>query len=169
MKLFIEISDGNPVAHPATEENILSAFPEGVPKNFEEFEKTKTTLRPAFYQKTTVEYVKNENGIWTDVWSIVEMTEAEKLEKNNTVIAGANEIKNFRIKMCQASIIECFNKKDLIGTEVWQKCIDDHNNWTIQSVDPIEPDFPKYPSKHADTGEWGFNTGPTLNFFTPFK
>jgi hypothetical protein len=169
MKLFIEIVDGKPAAHPALEENILSAFPEGIPSNFEEFEKTKTPLRPAFYQKTTVEYAKNETGVWTDVWSLVDMTEEEKTAKNNSVISEANKGKDFRIKICQGSLVECLKQNDLIGAEVWQKCIDDHNSWTIQSLDPIGPDFPKYPSKNTVTGEWGFNTGPTLNFFASFK
>jgi len=169
MKLLIEIVNGKPLAHPALEENVLSAFPEGIPSNFEKFEKTKTTLRPSFYQKTTFEYIKNENDVWTDVWSLVDMTEEETTAKNNFVIAETNKAKDFRIKMCQNNLLECIKQNDLIGAEVWQKCIDDHNSWTIQSVDPIGPELPKYPSKNTITGEWGFNTGPIISLFTPFK
>jgi len=169
MKLLIEIVDGKPAGHPAIEDNVNVAFPDGIPSNFEEFEKTKTPLRPSFYQKTTVEYVKNESNVWTDVWSLVDMTEEEKTAKNNSVIAETNNSKEFRIKVCQGMLAKALVDNDLVGAEAWQKCIDDHNNWTIQSVNPIGPDFPKYPSKNIETGEWGFNTGPTISYFAPFK
>lgn len=78
MNLYIEIENGAPKNHPALEENLLKVFGE-IPTNWEPFVRVESPV-PALYQKLSSadsEYVKVD-GVWTDVWTLREMTTEEK-------------------------------------------------------------------------------------------
>jgi hypothetical protein len=80
MKLYIEVVDGKTVSHPALEENLLQAFPDGIPTNFESFVRTTPPL-PGLYQKLDMEGSTYEkiDGVWTDVWVVSPISEEEKM------------------------------------------------------------------------------------------
>jgi len=81
MNLYIETENGVTKNHPALEENILQAFG-SIPENWETFVRVEQPI-PTIYQvldsnEPTYEKV---DGVWTDVWSIRDMTDAEKAAK----------------------------------------------------------------------------------------
>lgn len=79
MKLYIQIENGVPVSHPALEDNLLGAFGE-IPPNWEPFVRV---AKPEVYLKKVVsdepEY-KKVDGVWTDVWTLVDVSPEEKIE-----------------------------------------------------------------------------------------
>jgi hypothetical protein len=90
MNLYIEIENGQLKNHPALEENLVKAFG-SVPSNWEAFVRVERPT-PTLYQvlaSDTPSYAK-VNGVWTDVWSIREMTTEEKTAKQQAVITAFN-------------------------------------------------------------------------------
>lgn len=85
MNLYIQVENGQTVNHPALESNLLEAFG-SIPGNWEPFVRVEQpsvgvyeVLDPpqSSYQKV--------NGVWTDVWSLRQMTPAEKSAKQQAV------------------------------------------------------------------------------------
>jgi len=83
MNLYIETDgNGNALNHPAFEDNLLEAFG-SIPENWEAFVRVgQPTL--SVYQITEPSYQKI-NNVWTDVWIVQDMTDAEKLAKQQSV------------------------------------------------------------------------------------
>lgn len=81
MNLYIETQNGQPVNHPAFEDNLLQAFG-AIPEHWEPFTRVE---RPAagVYQVFDSEEptYQKVDGVWTDVWAIRDMTDAEKAAK----------------------------------------------------------------------------------------
>lgn len=87
MNLYIETdSNGNPINHPAFEDNLIQSF--GViPNHWEPFIRVERPV-PNVYQvlnKTEATYQKID-GVWTDFWIVRDMTEEEKIVKQQAVI-----------------------------------------------------------------------------------
>ena len=77
MNLFIQIENGQPINHPAFENNLLQAFG-SIPNNWEKFIRVEQPI-PGLYEvlefnKPTYQKV---GDVWTDVWSLRSMTEDE--------------------------------------------------------------------------------------------
>lgn len=90
MKLYIQIENGQPVNHPAFEDNLLQAFG-SIPDHWEAFVRVERPV-PGIYEvlendEATYEKV---NGVWTDVWMLRPMTDAEKTAKQQAVIDAFN-------------------------------------------------------------------------------
>jgi hypothetical protein len=81
MNLYIEIENGQPKNHPAFEDNLMQAF--GViPANWEPFVRVEQPVL-GVYELINFDvppYAK-VNDVWTDVWTIRDMTAEEKLVK----------------------------------------------------------------------------------------
>jgi len=90
MKLYIETENGQVKNHPAFEDNLLQAFGT-IPDHWEPFVRVERPT-PSVYQvvedKEPV-YAKVD-GVWTDVWSVREMTAEEKSEKQQAAISVFN-------------------------------------------------------------------------------
>jgi len=90
MKLYIETENGVIKNHPAFEDNLKQAF--GViPAHWEPFTRVERPV-PLVYQVLESEepvYTKVD-GVWTDVWSLREMTAEEKTAKQQAVITAFN-------------------------------------------------------------------------------
>ena len=90
MNLYIEVENGVTKKNPAFEDNLLQVFGE-IPTNWELFVRVEPPI-PNVYQVLESQqppYVK-VNGAWTDVWSIRDMTDEEKLVKKQAVIDSFN-------------------------------------------------------------------------------
>jgi len=90
MNLYIEIENGLTKNHPAFEENLIQAFG-SVPENWEPFVRVEHPI-PNLYQILDSEqsiYAK-VNNVWTDVWSLRDMTAEEKSEVQQFVIDAFN-------------------------------------------------------------------------------
>lgn len=90
MSLYIEVENGAVKNHPAFEENLIEAFG-AVPEHWEPFVRV---ARPSLglYEVLASEEAAYEkvNGVWTDVWTVREMTAEEKLAKQQWVITAFN-------------------------------------------------------------------------------
>jgi hypothetical protein len=86
MILYIRTDDnGNTIDHPALEDNLLQAFG-SIPSEWEPFVRVERP-NPMVYQvldseKPTYQKV---DGVWTDVWSLRDMTSEEKSAKQQAV------------------------------------------------------------------------------------
>jgi hypothetical protein len=86
MNLYIETdSNGNPINHPAFEDNLLQAFG-SIPSHWEPFVRVEMPI-PTVYQvlDNTEPTYQKINGVWTDVWALRDMTDAEKTAKQQAV------------------------------------------------------------------------------------
>ena len=85
MNLYIQIENGQPVNHPAIDDNLIAIF--GIiPPNWEPFARVEKPV-PNVYQVLDGEDPAYEkvNGVWTDVWPLRNMTVAEKTAKQQAV------------------------------------------------------------------------------------
>jgi len=133
MKLYIKVVDGQTVGHPALADNLLQAFPDGIPNEFEPFERIQSNQKLKFAQKAVVSYEKNEAGVWIDVWSVVDLSEEELAEKTTFVTNQINRELEERKKQCLAEIGYCMSQSDLNGVQVWEEVLRRHNNWVLKS------------------------------------
>ena len=90
MNLYIETENGATKNHPAFEDNLMQAFG-AVPAHWEPFTRVERPV-PTVYQifdsqDPTYEKV---DGVWTDVWSVRDMTAEEKTAKQQAVITAFN-------------------------------------------------------------------------------
>ena len=90
MELYIQIENGQPINHPAFGDNLRQAFGE-IPSNWEPFERIERPV-PGVYQilesdQPTYQKVGEK---WTDIWSLRDMTAAEKAAKQQATIDAFN-------------------------------------------------------------------------------
>jgi len=81
MKLYIKIENGKPVGHPATEENILQAFPgidlSSPESGFEPFRRVLPPQLGSYHVLEDMIYIKSGNE-YVDIYPIRNMTPPEK-------------------------------------------------------------------------------------------
>lgn len=84
MNLYIQVQDGQPINHPAFEDNLLQAFG-AIPENWEPFVRVECPV-PTIYQifENPALVYQKVNNVWTDVWLLRNMTDAEKTAKQQT-------------------------------------------------------------------------------------
>jgi len=81
MNLYIKTQNNQPVNHPAFEDNLIQAFGL-IPAHWEPFTRVERPI-PGVYQvleNQEAVYAK-VNGVWTDIWSVRDMTAEEKTAK----------------------------------------------------------------------------------------
>jgi hypothetical protein len=90
MNLYIEIENGVIKNHPAFEDNLLQAFG-SVPAHWEPFTRVERPI-PGVYEvlESTEPVYAKVDGVWTDVWSLRNMTTEEKIAKQQEVITSFN-------------------------------------------------------------------------------
>jgi len=154
MKLYIKVIDGQPDKAPFFEENLLEFYKEGIPPEYEPFERLQNTLVPSFTQKVTLSFQKNENGVWHDVWTIVELTEQELAEKNTRLTEQAYNELATRKRFCMQHIEYCMTNAELTGVMAWEDCLARHNSWELKSINPFVPNFPPFPVKRPMSDTW---------------
>ena len=90
MNLYIETKNGVPKNHPAFEGNLIQAFGL-IPEQWEPFTRIERPT-PSVYQTMDSNepvYAKVD-GVWTDVWTVRELTAEEKTAKQQAVITAFN-------------------------------------------------------------------------------
>jgi hypothetical protein len=91
MNLYIETENGQTKNHPAFENNLIQAFG-SIPTHWEPFTRVERPT-PGVYQLLESDeavYAKVD-GVWTDVWSVRDMTAEEKTAKQQAVITAFND------------------------------------------------------------------------------
>ena len=91
MNLYIETENGVTKNHPALEDNLIQAFGL-IPAHWEPFARVE---RPAIGVYQVLEnqeavYAKVD-GVWTDVWTVRDMTAEEKMAKQQAIVIVFNE------------------------------------------------------------------------------
>lgn len=91
MNLYIETENGIPKNHPALENNLIQAFG-AIPAHWEPFIRVErpTTGIYQVLESDEVVYAKVD-GVWTDVWSVRELTAEEKAAKQQAVRDDFND------------------------------------------------------------------------------
>lgn len=90
MNLYIETENGTVKNHPAFEDNLIQAFGH-IPSHWESFTRVEKPV-PGIYQVLEADeavYAKVD-GVWTDVWTVRELTAEEKTAKQQAVITAFN-------------------------------------------------------------------------------
>jgi hypothetical protein len=90
MNLYIETENGVTKNHPAFEDNLIQAFG-AVPAHWEAFTRVEHPT-PTTYQvlDSDIPVYTKVDGVWTDVWTIRDMTAEEKAAKQQGVITAFN-------------------------------------------------------------------------------
>ena len=91
MNLYIQIENDQPVNHPAFEDNLIEAFG-SIPNHWEPFTRLEKPTLGANekFDNPDVTYEKI-NGVWTDVYHVVEITAEEKAAIKQTKIEAYKE------------------------------------------------------------------------------
>jgi hypothetical protein len=81
MKLYIQIENGQPINHPAFEDNLIQAFG-SIPEHWEPFTRIERPTLGVYQVLESDEPVYAKvDGVWTDVWSVRDITAEEKATK----------------------------------------------------------------------------------------
>ena len=90
MNTYIQTENGEPINHPAFEDNLIQAFGV-VPAHWEPFTRVERPLLTGYkiLASDTPVYAKVD-GVWTDVWTVREMTAEEKTAKQQAAITAFN-------------------------------------------------------------------------------
>jgi len=85
MNLYIETENGATKNHPAFEDNLIQSFGE-IPAHWELFIRVERPLLAVYQvsESNNPVYTKVD-GVWTDVWTVREMTAEEKATKQQAV------------------------------------------------------------------------------------
>ena len=153
MNLYIKVINGVPVDHPSVEGNLLEAFGNVIPSEFEPFEPTPSNLVRGVFQVAERNYVKKETGVWTDVWSLRAMNDTEKANETANLIRNIETHLQFHKEMGQRGISACLSLSDLNGVNAWTTYLVRCSNWKLESLDPLTPPMPKPPLKNP-LGVW---------------
>ena len=90
MNLYIETENGVTKNHPAFEDNLIQAFG-AIPAHWEPFVRVQCPEPTVYQMLDSFEPVYAKvNGVWTDVWPLRNMTDAEKAAKQQSVITAFN-------------------------------------------------------------------------------
>ena len=81
MNLYIQVRDGQPISHPAFEENLFQAFGQ-IPSDWESFVRVERPSVGVYQVLEAGEPAYQKIGdAWMDVWPLREMTAEEKADK----------------------------------------------------------------------------------------
>lgn len=148
MELFIQIRNGEPHEHPILGDNFRQAFPHidtnNLPLEFARFERT-SPPQPGVYEVVEGPVYKWANGVVQDVWTIRTMTSAEREIKNQQLIEGAYNMRDFFKKLAQQKIDEAATEQ---ARQVWTDYLAQLDAYTV--TDPLIPNVPMPPRIDKD-------------------
>lgn len=142
MHLYIQTKDGQPINHPAFEDNLIEAFGE-IPSDWEPFSRVERPV-PGVYEileSTEAVYAK-VNGVWTDVWSVRDMTAQERQAVIDFYTENARQL-------VDDAIAQAVTNRDLQATDlaksVWQEYIDTLGTFVVEDIfNPVLPVPPRF-------------------------
>lgn len=148
MKLYIQIQNGQPINHPATEENLLEAYNE-IPSDWEPFVRVPRPTNIGFYEVIDGDSSYQKRGQnWMDVWNVRPMTQEEKDVKN---LASKTRAENILAKRKETANSQIESETDPDMITALQQYIADLNSYVFQTYDPIAPPLPKSPIQISKT------------------
>ena len=160
-KFYIQVDEnGNAVNHPAFESNLLQAFPDGIPNNWELFEHSPEL--PSKMWDISRRTYKKINNVWTNTVTYTPMNEAERAEATTMYFNQLKIQKNNYLDFVDLYIQERNNSQDLISVSVLDEYKTQLTVWDLETVTLGEsfenfciPPFPKAPIKQKNNS-WVF-------------
>jgi len=157
-KFYIQVDEnGNAVNHPAYESNLLQAFPDGIPSNWELFEHTPNNIPPRMWDIIEKKYVKT-NGIWTKIAVQRPMNETERAEATIRYTNQLEEEKRIFIERATFLIQERQNVFDSVSVNLLTEYKSNLEIWNLVALGDsfdnfCSPLFPEGPIRQED-GTW---------------
>lgn len=154
MELFIRIKDGQPFEHPIFGDNFCLAFPHvntnNLPAEFARFVRVKAPVVGVYEKNQTVSY-QLVNGVYTDVFSIEQMT-AEEIAAKQQAVKDAWALDGFAswiFNEATCSFEAPTSRPTDVGNYVWDE---PSLSWVLTDFPPMSQH--KYPSwiAHVTTG-----------------
>lgn len=152
-ELYIQIRDGQPHEHPIFADNFRTAFPDIDPENlpadrFAKFIRVQPPV-PGTYEtlQETYEWV---DGVVKDKWVLSPMSDEEREAKHDEMVAQAYATRDMHVAHCQEMMVQV---TDPTGNQIWRETLAEFLTWQLETVDPVTPEFPKYPFRNPK-GEW---------------
>jgi len=91
MNLYIETKNGVIKNHPAFEDNLIAAFG-SIPEDWEPFTRVEHPVLGVYQVlESDIPVYAKVDGVWTDVWTVRDITAEEKTAKQQAVITAFNE------------------------------------------------------------------------------
>lgn len=95
MNLYIQVEKDQPINHPAFEDNLLQAFG-SIPSNWEQFNRIERPVIGVYeVLESEISTYAKIDGVWTDVWSLRNMSAEEKTAKQQATIREFNSREQF--------------------------------------------------------------------------
>ena len=151
LELYIQIRDGQPFEHPIFADNFKMAFPDvninELPADqFAKFIRVDAPVPDTYevYEGVTYQWV---DDIVKDFHNIRPMTDEERAAKDvelaELATQNANALHQIRMEQCQTTADET---EDATQKQLWLDCLAAHQEWVLESVNPITPAFPLFPN-----------------------
>ena len=148
LELYIQIRDGQPYEHPIFADNFKMAFPDvninELPADqFAKFIRVEAPVPGTYevYEGVTYQWF---DGVVKDVHGVRPMTEEERATKIAELEAVVNQLKLDRIAFINDKLT---TETDETSQILWLECLTAHEEWVLESVDPITPAFPLFPNQ----------------------
>jgi len=151
LELYIRILDGQPFRNPILGDNFREAFPdvdtENLPDTFAKFIRVDALVPDTYevYEGVSYQWV---DGVVKDVHTVRPMTDEERAAKDAILAQEAIDRANFvlqsRMDRCQTIADET---EDATQKQLWLDCLAAHQDWVLESVNPITPAFPPFPKQ----------------------
>ena len=149
MNLYIETENGTTKNHPAFEDNLIQAFG-SVPAHWEPFTRVERPT-PGIYQLLESQepvYAKVD-GVWTDVWTVREMTAEEKAAKQQETVTAFNsrpQAENWSawtLDEATCTMVPPIPRPENVDGKVYRWCGAD-NNWKDSPQKPVDDNKYKF-------------------------
>jgi hypothetical protein len=163
MNLYIQIENGQPVNHPAIEENLIQVHG-SIPENYAPFNRIQlhdANLELGVYQNAAHSYSLSSDGVaWQDTWTAVDMTQEEKDAKNAFLLRKSYNYLDSVKENTQKAIDGLIDENQI---EVLTRYLSLLNAVTF--TDPSNCVVPRGPKKDSN-GNWIANVDENNNWLT---
>lgn len=142
MSLYIEVQNGQAVNHPFLDSNLLNLYGsvENFPSEFQPFKRVEIPHDEIDLFKKYESSYQCIDGIWQDVWSIVDMNSEEVAEatiQRNLYLQNELEI----LKKEAQTIFDSLESAS--DQAAWQHYLDSIDSWTFNDI--VNPTWPRRP------------------------
>jgi hypothetical protein len=149
---------GNAISHPAFEENLLQAFPEQIPSDWEPFVFVNDPPYTGAFEYKESSYVKTDDGYWTIVYIKKLLEGDEKTQKQKEYEQRAAYVKGKEIEIASFAEKDLLEKNDENGSLLWSDYKQKMSNWSLDYIGEtyanlFNPPMPRRPTQQQD-GTW---------------
>ena len=147
--LFIKVVNGQPVDHPKIDINLEQVYGsiENIPSEYQPFMRVSQNVKPGPYQTPACSY-QQIDGVWQDVWTLVDMTEAEILVRQQEIHNWATSAEEAVRRKIERRLLETSDENEIAVINQYIAIL---NAWEL---DLTAPSFPPPPVFNSETNSW---------------